>query len=64
MNWLFDLLRDNSFERGYEYVKTEFYKFGEEAIPRLVIEADNPFDYGDFEKGMNEALRDINKGEL
>lgn len=43
------------YQRGYDYVTEQLAKGRKRE--ELEIEADNPFDANDFERGMNAALR-------
>jgi hypothetical protein len=46
------------YERGREYALSQIDKYENNCIPRLEIEADTDFDFGDFERGMLAAIRD------
>lgn len=52
-------MSETDFDRGFDYVKNAILRSGLSAIPRLRVEADNPFDFGDFERGMIAALRQV-----
>lgn len=50
----------NKFEKGYEYAKSEWNKSPNEyTARRLYIESDS-IDFNDFDRGMLEALSDLN----
>jgi hypothetical protein len=62
IKWIKSLFAyENLRDSGHAYAMSLYENLGKDAIPKIEVLADRAFDFGDFERGMLDALKEINR---